>query len=85
MLDVTAGDCGMMGEQQINEVEANDISLKSFEIQDELNPKFWINNKINSRVRLKLMDLADEFYDSLNIKWVKVYYFIFFEFNTTMT
>lgn len=71
MLDVTAGDCGMMGEQQINEVEADDISLKSFEIQDELNPKFWINNKINSRVRLKLMDLADEFYDSLNIKWVK--------------
>lgn len=71
MLDVTAGDCGMMGEQQINEVEADDISLKSFEIQDELNPKFWINNKINSRVRLKLLDLADEFYDSLNIKWVK--------------
>ena len=71
MLNVTAGDCGMMDEQQLTEVEANDINLKSFEIQDELNPKFWINNKINSRVRLKLLDLADEFYDSLNIKWVK--------------
>ena len=71
MLDVTAGDCGMMGEQQLTEVEANDINLKSFEVQDELNPKFWVNNKINSRVRLKLLDLADEFYDSLNIKWVK--------------
>ena len=71
MLNATAGDCAVMGEQQINEVEAEDINLKSFEIQDELNPKFWINNKINSRVRLKLLDLADEFYDSLNIKWVK--------------
>lgn len=61
----------VIGEAQLTEVEANDINLKSFEVQDELNPKFWINNKINSRVRLRLLDLADEFYDSLNIKWVK--------------
>lgn len=71
MLNVTNGDCCMEESEQINEVEADDINLKSFEVQDELNPKFWINNKINSRVRLKLLDLADEFYDSLNIKWVK--------------
>jgi hypothetical protein len=64
------GEAGI-GEAQLTEVEANDINLKSFEVQDELNPKFWINNKINSRVRLRLLDLADEFYDSLNIKWVK--------------
>ena len=57
--------------EQLNEVDADDINLKSFEVQDELNPKFWINNKINSRVRLKLLDLADEFFDSLNITWVK--------------
>jgi len=69
MLNATTGDCCM--EEQINEVESDDINLKSFEVKDELNPKFWINDKINSRVRLKLLDLADEFYDSLNIKWVK--------------
>lgn len=57
--------------EQLNEVEASNISLKSFEIQDELNPKFWINNKINSRVRLKLLDLADEFIDNLAVDWVK--------------
>lgn len=55
----------------LNEVDASDISLKSFEIRDELNPKFWINNKINSRVRLKLLDLADEFIESLAVDWVK--------------
>ena len=72
MLDVTAADCAVMeGQEAINEVDADDISLKSFKVQDELNPKFWIDGKINSRVRLKLLDLADEFYDSLNIKWVK--------------
>lgn len=58
-------------EESLNEVEASDISLKSFKIQDELNPKFWINNKINSRVRLKLLDLADEFIESLAVDWVK--------------
>ena len=72
MLNASMGDMVGIAEcEQINEVEADDINLKSFEVQDELNPKFWINNKINSRVRLKLLDLADEFYDSLNIKWVK--------------
>lgn len=69
MLNVTAGDC--CNEEVLNEVDSDDINLKSFEVQDELHPKFWINNKINSRVRLRLLDLADEFYDSLNIKWVK--------------
>lgn len=58
-------------EEPLNEVEASDISLKSFKIQDKLNPKFWINNKINSRVRLKLLDLADEFIESLAVDWVK--------------
>ena len=58
-------------EERLNEVEASDISLKSFEIQDDLNPKFWINNKLNSRIRLKLLDLADEFIDTLAVDWVK--------------
>lgn len=57
--------------EALNEVSASEISLKSFEVQDELNPKFWINGKINSRVRLKLLDIADEFFDSLTVNWVK--------------
>ena len=65
------GMCIGESEEQLNEVEASDISLKSFKIQDKLNPKFWINNKINSRVRLKLLDLADEFIESLAVDWVK--------------
>lgn len=69
---ISYGDCeNCIGEQNINEVDAEDINLKSFEVKDELNPKFWINNKLNSRVRLKLLDLADEFFDSLSVNWVK--------------
>lgn len=61
----------MQYEEKLNEVEASDIQLNSFEVKDNLHPKFWINGKINSRVRLKLLDLADEFFDSLSVSWVK--------------
>ena len=71
MLGASAADACMEGAGRIDEMDSEDIDLKSFKVQDELNPKFWIDGKLNSRVRLKLLDLADEFYDSLNIKWVK--------------
>lgn len=57
--------------QKINEVNTSDISLSSFKIKKELNPKFWINDKLNSRVRLRLMDIADDFMDELSVDWVK--------------
>lgn len=57
----------------INEdVNPEDIDLSSFEIKDKLNPKFWKDNKLDSRIRLKLLDIADDFCDSLNIKWVDI-------------
>lgn len=54
-----------------SKVRAKDIDLSSFEIKDELNPNFWKNNKLDSRIRLKLLDIADDFVDFLNIKWVE--------------
>lgn len=57
--------------QYINEVNTGDISLSSFKIKKELNPKFWINDKLNSRVRLRLMDIADDFVKDLSVDWVK--------------
>lgn len=56
---------------RINEVSSSDISLKSFEVQDELNPKIWVNDKLNSRVRLRLLDIADDFIDEFSVRWVK--------------
>lgn len=47
------------------------IDLSSFKPQHELNPKIWINNKMNSRVRLRLLDIADDFVDTLHTAWVK--------------
>lgn len=55
----------------INEIESKDINLSSFKIKKELNPKFWPNGKLNSRVRLRLMDIADDFIKELAVDWVK--------------
>ena len=60
-----------MGEGKLNEVDSSDINLSSFDPKDELHPKLWINDKLNSRVRLRLLDIADDFIDTLSVDWVK--------------
>lgn len=51
--------------------ETADIDFSSFTPQQELNPKIWPNGKINSRVRLRLMNIADDFFATLKIDWLK--------------
>ena len=51
--------------------ETADIDFSSFTPHQELNPKIWPNGKINSRVRLKLLDIADDFFKTLKIGWLK--------------
>lgn len=63
----------ILSENNYDEVNASDISLSTFKPQDELNPKFWVNKLLNSRVRLRLLDIADNFIDELEIDWVKPY------------
>lgn len=55
----------------INEIEAKDINLSSFETKDELHPKIWVNNMLNSRVRLRLLDIVKDYLDNLAISWVE--------------
>lgn len=54
-------------------VDNNELQsvVSSFDVQKQLNPKFWVNGKLNSRVRLRLLDIADIFFDSLDVNWVK--------------
>lgn len=52
--------------------KSNDIDLSSFKIQSQLNSKVWKTNELlNSKVRLRLLDIADDFVDFLDIDWVK--------------
>jgi hypothetical protein len=52
-------------------IKPNDVDLSSFNIKKQLNPKFWKNDKLDSRIRLKLLDIADDFIEFLGIDWVK--------------
>lgn len=54
-------------EYNINE----SLDVSSFELKDNLNPDFWKNDKLDSKIRLKLLDIADDFTDYLNVDWVK--------------
>lgn len=55
----------------IDEITPNQINLKSFEPKKELNPKFFNGDTLKSEIRLKLLDIADDFWNDLNITWVK--------------
>ena len=60
-----------MGNSVIFEVEADDVNLDSFSVHKTLNPKLWKDGKIDSRVRLKLLDIAWDFVDTLAVPWVQ--------------
>lgn len=63
---------GSVGENLEPEVEADEISLKSFKKEKTLAPKIWINgDELNPKVRLRLLDIADDFWEHTNVSWVE--------------
>lgn len=47
-----------------------EVDLSSFNIKHNLNPKFWKDDRLDSRIRMKLLDVADDFIEFLNVDWV---------------
>ena len=54
------------------DVKPNNINLSSFNIKKSLNPLFWDNDKLNKEIRLKLLDIADEFIKELEISDLEI-------------
>lgn len=52
-------------------VNPEDVDLSSFNIKKNLNPKFWKDGVLDSRIRMKLLDIADDFIEFLGIDWAK--------------
>lgn len=50
------------------EIKPDEVDLSSFNIKKKLNPKFWIDGHLDSRIRLKLLDISDDFIDYLGIE-----------------
>jgi hypothetical protein len=53
--------------QKMNEVLEKDVDLNSFEVKKELNPKIWVDKKLNYKVRKRLLKIADDFLDFINV------------------
>lgn len=53
------------------EVDSSDIDLKSFELQDELADIWESDGSLNLRVRDRLLDIADDFWETVGVSWVK--------------
>lgn len=49
----------------------NEVDLSSFNIKKNLNPKFWKDDRLDTRIRIKLLDIADDFIEFLGVDWVK--------------
>lgn len=62
----------IMGENIEAEVESSEVKLDSFKKNNTLAPRLWDENMdLNPAARLKLLDIADDFWDFVNITWVK--------------
>ena len=69
------GSTEMLTKESLDEIcsdgEVQDV-MGSFIPQQTLNDKIWDENKhLNPRVRMKLLDIADTFYQTLETDWVK--------------
>ena len=49
------------------EISPENVDLSSFSIKKKLNPKFWVDEHLDSRIRLKLLDISDDFIEYLGI------------------
>lgn len=47
------------------------VKLKSFDTHDTLNPEIWDGLHLDGQVRLKLMDIADDFIEFIDVPWVE--------------
>lgn len=55
-----------------DEVESSEIDLSSFKKRNDLAPNIWDDeDTLNSRVRLRLLDVADDFWNFVDLSWVR--------------
>lgn len=67
----------IVSEELLTEIEPEEIDLKSFKVKDKLHSKIFPNNKLNSKLRIKLLEIAYDFFDTLEIDWVEIKDIIF--------
>lgn len=67
----SVGGYGHITENSEEEVEASEVDLSSFEPQTHLADEIWDGLELNPRVRLTLLDIADDFIETLDFDFVQ--------------
>lgn len=63
---------GVIKENIEPEIASSEVDLSSFKKRDTLPPGIWKDeDTLDSRVRLKLLDIADDFWEFINLSWVE--------------
>ena len=67
-------DIKRISEQEVNDIlQKEDIDLSSFEVQSTLNPKIFDKEQhMREDVRRRLLMIADDFFETLNVGWVDI-------------
>ena len=52
------------------EVSKEDVDLSTLSKKNSLNSNIWDGMKLNPKIRLKLLDIADDFWEFVDVKWV---------------
>ena len=54
------------------EIDAKDVDLSSFQLEDTLASGIWEEDGVlNPKVRMGLLDIADDFFATLSVSWIK--------------
>lgn len=62
----------VQNENMETEVDADDIDLKSFRLQKELESNIWDDEgNLELKVRKTLLEISDDFWEECNIRWIK--------------
>ena len=61
----------LMGENVELELDADEVNLSSFKKKDKLADKLWKGFNLNPKARLRLLDIADDFWETVDVSWVK--------------
>ena len=61
-------------EQEVNDIiQKEKIDLSSFEVRSTLNPKIFDGDQhMHEEVRRRLLMIADDFFETLNVEWVDI-------------
>lgn len=70
-LGMEGGYCHVIDENAEFEVDADQVDLSSFKPKESLTQSLWNGDELNPRVRLRLLDIADDFIDFLGIEGVE--------------